>query len=231
MTPPGDAPVRDDGTVRDDRAVQNDGAAARDEVREVAVDAWVEEVRRARDEGWDWFEFLDATDDIGRSGRVQVVCQLRRADAATVQLRTTVPREEGVLPSIAEVFPGAQWAEREAGESFDLTIDGDERPLLLPPGQARGVLRKDRPLAARAATSWPGAAEADGGRSRRRQVPPGVPDPGVWGDRDPHAPAPDAADVAASAAGARSRRGAGRADGGGAGRADGDRARGAGGPR
>ena len=53
-------------------------------------------------------------------------------------------------------------------------------PLLLPDGFAGHPLRKDFPLAARAAQDWPGAREpgerATSARSRRRLVPPGVPE-------------------------------------------------------
>lgn len=169
------------------------------EICEVDVQDWVRAATEARDQGWDWFEFLDATDDIGRSDTVVVVCQLRRRDMTALQLHTRVPRLAGVLPSLAGVFPGAAWAEREAGEAFDLSLEGDDRPLLLDERHGRGVLRKDQPLAARAGTEWPGAtgaadgSEAEGGRARRRMTPPGVPDPAVWGDRDPEAaePGPD----------------------------------------
>ena len=47
-------------------------------------------------------------------------------------------------------------------------------------------------LAARTGMNWPGAkaGEADFTPGRRRLVPPGVPDPAVWGDRDEAQPSP-----------------------------------------
>lgn len=177
------------------------------EVRTVPVEHWVQAVEQARDQGWDRFDWLDATDDIGRADTVTVVCQLRDPAARALRLRTSVPRRRGSLPSLAAVFPGAGWAEREAAEGFAVVFEGgDPRRLLLGPDIPEAPLRKDRPLAARAAVPWPGAADPDEAGRRRRLVPPGVPDPAVWGDRDPAAGPADPEDVAASASGARMRR-------------------------
>lgn len=183
---------------------------ARVEVRVVAVEDWVAAAERARSEGFDRFDWLDATDDIGRSDTVTVVCQVRDTAARELRLRTSVPRREGSLPSLAAVFPGAGWAEREAAEGFAVTFDGgDPRRLLLGPDAPPAPLLKDHPLAARAAVPWPGAADPEEGPRRRRLVPPGVPDPDVWGDRDPADGPAAPEDVAASVAGGRVRRGGG----------------------
>ena len=82
---------------------------------------------------------------------------------------------------------------------------------MLAPGFVGTPLRKDEVLAARTAVGWPGAKEPGesgdpGETSRRRLVPPGVPEPAVWGDREPSSTDPDPAEVAGSAAGGRTRR-------------------------
>lgn len=61
-------------------------------------------------------------------------------------------------------------------------------PLLLPDEFEGHPLRKDFVLASRAAKPWPGAkepgeSEATGSPSRRKTLPPGVPDPQTWGPR------------------------------------------------
>ncbi|SDB80693.1 NADH:ubiquinone oxidoreductase subunit (chain C) [Raineyella antarctica] len=177
------------------------------EERTVRPEDWVVAAEQARAQGWDRFDWLDATDDIGRADTVTVVCQLRDPAGRQLRLRTGVPRREGVLASLAVVFPGAGWAEREAAEGFAVEFaGGDARRLLLGPDAPEAPLLKDHVLAARAAVPWPGADDPDEGARRRRMVPSGVPDPAVWGDRDP-AEGPAAADeVAASAAGGRVRR-------------------------
>ena len=65
-------------------------------------------------------------------------------------------------------------------------------------------MRKDVLLGQRQSTTWPGAlepGESGASPSRRKLVPPGVPDPAVLAD-----PEASAADVALSATGARVRR-------------------------
>lgn len=177
------------------------------ETRTVGPQEWVDAAERARAEGWDRFDWLDATDDIGRGDTVTVVCQLRDAAARQLRLRTGVERRRGSLPSLAGVFPGAGWAEREAAEGFAVVFEGgDPRRLLLGPDGPEAPLLKDHPLAARAAVPWPGANDPDEGARRRRMVPPGVPDPAVWGDRDPAEGPASPEDVSASASGGRVRR-------------------------
>ena len=76
-------------------------------------------------------------------------------------VRTLVPREDPVLPTATGLFRGAGWAERETHEMFGVVFDGHPglAPLLLPEGFEGHPLRKDFPLAARAAQEWPGARD------------------------------------------------------------------------
>jgi NADH-quinone oxidoreductase subunit C len=81
--------------------------------------------------------------------------------------------------------------------------------LLLNPEFSGTPLRKDEVLAARTGLDWPGAkepGESDAAPNRRRMVPPGVPEPAIWGDRDASQQAADPAEVAESAVGGRVRR-------------------------
>lgn len=113
-----------------------------------------------------------------------------------VLLLTRVPDGQA-LTSVTDLFAGAAWHERETVEMFGLGLEGFDdgtgmglRPLLLPDGFEGTPLRKSFVLAARASKPWPGAKEpGEGGGSsakrspsRRRLLPPGVPDPS-WGPR------------------------------------------------
>lgn len=62
-----------------------------------------------------------------------------------VVLRTRVPRGEPVVPTISEVFPGANWHERETHDFFGIVFSGhpDLSPLLLPEDADYHPLRKD----------------------------------------------------------------------------------------
>jgi len=45
-----------------------------------------------------------------------------------------VPRDAPIVPTISQIFPGADWHERECHDFFGLTFDGHKNllPLLLP---------------------------------------------------------------------------------------------------
>ena len=187
----------------------------------IAPADWLAAVRQACDDGYAFFDWLGCVDEIGRSDTFRVVLVLRDLDhlqAGPRTLTTEVPRESPQLDSIGSVFAGAGWHEREAAELFGVDfVGGSSRRLLLDPAFSGTPLRKDEVLAARAGVTWPGAKDPGEGDdpgsaspsqapSRRRMAPPGVPDPAVWGDRDPVEDPPDPAEVAASAVGGRVRR-------------------------
>ncbi|WP_162143191.1 NADH-quinone oxidoreductase subunit C [Granulicoccus phenolivorans] len=183
---------------------------------------WVDRARAAREAGYTFFDWLDCVDELPVE-QFRVVLGLQDATAVPLQLECRIPRQEPVLDSLREVFAGAAWAERELADLFGIRFrGGDPRRVLLPDSYAGYPLRKDEILGARAVTGWPGAKEPGdeaAAAGRRRMVPPGVPDPEVWGDRAADAAPASPAEVAASAAGGRVRRA--RAD-----RARGERARG-----
>ncbi|HEX8507949.1 MAG TPA: NADH-quinone oxidoreductase subunit C [Propionibacteriaceae bacterium] len=181
-------------------------------MRTVPPESWLDAVRQAKSEGYRYFDWLGCVDQIGRSDTFTVVLVLRDLDAPTAEpltLSTDVPRDQSQLDSIGSVFRGAGWHERESAELFGIEfVGGDPRRLLLDPGFTGTPLRKDEVLGARAAESWPGAREpgdSSGAPSRRRTSPPGVPDPAVWGSRDPESLPADPAEVAESAASGRAR--------------------------
>ncbi|OYN95389.1 NADH-quinone oxidoreductase subunit C [Enemella evansiae] len=180
------------------------------EVRPVPPGEWVSAARAAAATGYAFFDWLDCVDEIGRAEEFRIVLQLLdRGSGASLRLETRVSRDEPVLDSLTEVFGGAAWAERELADLFGVRFTGgDPTSLLIEPRYGGHPLRKDEVLGARAAASWPGAKEPGetGAASRRRMVPPGVPDPEVWGDRDPAAPPPTPDEIAASAQGGRVRR-------------------------
>jgi NADH-quinone oxidoreductase subunit C len=182
-------------------------------MRLVAPEDWLTSVAAAQDEGYGFFDWLGAEDLVGRQDALLVVLALRRLDrpAEVLLLGTELDRAAPRLNSIRGLFAGAAWAEREAAELFGIeVVGGQPGRLLLAAGFTGAPLRKDEVLAARTAAAWPGAKEpgesGDVGAGRRRLVPPGVPDPAVWGDRTDADPEPDPAEVAGSVAGGRLRR-------------------------
>ncbi len=62
-----------------------------------------------------------------------------------------------------DVYPGADWHEREAWEMFGVTFAGHPRlrNLYLPSGFEGHPLRKDYPLLARVVKPWPGIVDIE----------------------------------------------------------------------
>jgi NADH-quinone oxidoreductase subunit C len=181
-----------------------------DALTAVAPADWHTAVANARADGFTFFDWLGAVDEIGRADTFAIVLRLldlQSTPMRAIRLHTEVPRDDPRVDSIADLYAGAGWHERESGELFAITFTGgDQRRLLLADDYVGAPLRKDAVLAARAGIEWPGVKEPGGAPSRRRMVPPGVPDPEVWGDRNPDDPQPDPAEVAESAVGGRVRR-------------------------
>lgn len=188
---------------------------------DVPADAWVAAHEILRDEvGLVFFDFLTASDELTDGFRL--VTHLADfwggAHVDHLLVRTLIPRAEAALPTLSEVYAGANWHERETHEMFGIDFPGHPNlvPLLLPDEFEGNPLRKEFVLASRVAKPWPGAKEPGesdhaapktGAPSRRRTLPPGVPDPETWGPRPPGSPDPDPlAPAQAAATPARPRR-------------------------
>jgi len=172
---------------------------------DVPDQSWVASAALARDElGCTFFDWLSAVDELAEG--FSVVAHLAnpgRGHVDSLLLRTRVGRDAPQLASLTGVFAGADWHQRETEEMFGITFrDGQParhaaRHLLLPEEFEGHPLRKDFVLASRVAKPWPGTKEpgesdlGSGAPSRRRMRPPGVPEPGQWGPREPGGDAPD----------------------------------------
>jgi NADH-quinone oxidoreductase subunit C len=179
---------------------------------EVLPQDWLATVEMLRADGFDYFDWLGCVDEIGRRDCFRIVLVVRdlAQRAEPRMLKCWLPRDDPRIETVSGVFAGAAWHEREVAELFGVEfVGGERRRLLLNPGFEGTPLRKDEVLAARTGMNWPGArepGEADFLASRRRMVPPGVPEPVVWGDRDPSQPPADPAEIAESAVASRVRR-------------------------
>ncbi|GAA1279868.1 NADH-quinone oxidoreductase subunit C [Saccharothrix xinjiangensis] len=156
----------------------------------VPLDSWAAAARHVRDElGCTQFDWL-GVEDAGRPGaagrrHAVLLHALHPGTKDGVLLRTELGPDDA-LPSVAGLWAGAAWHEREAAEMFGLALDREAAHLLLPDSFSGHPLRKDFVLASRVVRPWPGRLEPgeDGtsAPSRRRTAPPGVPDPS-WGPR------------------------------------------------
>jgi NADH-quinone oxidoreductase subunit C len=154
---------------------------------------WVAAVQFARDElGCDFFDWLTAVDELDQdpAGLRVVLHVYSTGGRHHLLLRTLLAGAQPRLPTLTPVYRGANWHERETAEMFGVVFGGHPNPLplLLPDGFEGHPLRKDFVLASRVAKQWPGEVdpgqsvhELGAARKRRRNLPPGVPDPKTWG--------------------------------------------------
>ena len=65
-----------------------------------------------------------------------------------LRVRVRVPNDDARVPSVSEIWPIANWAEREAYDLFGITVDGhpDLRRILMPEDWDGFPLRKDYPV-------------------------------------------------------------------------------------
>jgi NADH-quinone oxidoreductase subunit C len=173
-----------------------DGASAQVSFGQLTVDVpasgWHDAALAVRDDSsldCAFFDWLSAYDDV-QDGLAVVAHVWSVTHRHHLRLRTHVARDGGSLPSLTDVWSGANWHERETFEMFGVVFDGHPNltPLLLPDGFEGRPLRKDFVLASRVAKAWPGAKEPGesdrdtaAAPGRRRMLPPGVPAPGEWG--------------------------------------------------
>jgi len=153
---------------------------------------WREAALAVRDVlGCDFFDWLSAVDE-GDNGFAIVLHVWSTAARHGVLVRTMLPRATPTVDSILDIYPGANWNERETHEMFGVDFAGHPNliALLLPAEFEGHPLRKEFVLASRVAKPWPGAKEpgegaGSGGSGRARQParPLGVPSPDEWGPK------------------------------------------------
>ncbi|NNF64562.1 MAG: NADH-quinone oxidoreductase subunit C [Acidimicrobiia bacterium] len=103
-----------------------------------------------------------APDDLDE--RLEVMCRLSSMkDDTAVTIVTSVPRSGGSLESVATVYGGADWHERECYEMFGIDFVGHPNliKLYLPDAFEGHPLRKDYPLLSREVKPWPGTVDVE----------------------------------------------------------------------
>jgi NADH-quinone oxidoreductase subunit C len=101
----------------------------------------------------------------GSDGRFQVLAVVestrRRRELV---LKCDVDESDMTVSSWVDVYPGADWHERECWEMYGISFDGHGalRHLYLPSEFEGHPLRKDFPLLAREVKPWPGLVDVEG---------------------------------------------------------------------
>ena len=116
------------------------------DVAHVPADSYHEFVGTAKKAGFDVFVDLCGVDYLRRDPRFEVVLNLvSYAESRRLRIRAGVPAAEPALPSITDLFPGANFYEREAFDLFGVVFDGhpDLTRIILPDDWEGHPLRKD----------------------------------------------------------------------------------------
>jgi len=129
----------------------------------VAAGDWRRVAERARHDpelACNFFDFLCGVDE-ETSGIGIVLHVYSISHRHHLQVRAVVPRDGGRLPTLYDLWAGADWHERETWELFGVVFDGHPNlaKLLLPEEFEGFPLRKEFALLAREARPWPGAKE------------------------------------------------------------------------
>ncbi len=142
----------------------------------VSVDRWTQTLRIARDElGLGFFSWLSAIHwandpQVGDAlssevtERFELLCAVSDVTGGDlVVFSTDLPPADPQVDSLMEVFPGADWHERECREMFGITFVGHPRPenLYLPNEFVGNPMLKSFALLSREVKPWPGEVDVE----------------------------------------------------------------------
>ncbi len=127
-----------------------------------AGDAWItvqpanlrEALSALKDEGYRLLVFLTCVDHLAdpsgdRSGRYEVVYELRNMGTREqVRVRTFIDGDPPHVDSVHDLFPPANWDERETYDLFGIVFDNhpDLSRILMPDDWVGHPLRRDYPV-------------------------------------------------------------------------------------
>src|SRR5437870_6215855 len=103
-----------------------------------------------RDElSFDYLIDITSIDNFGDEPRFEIVYHLySMSHAAHLRLKSRVPEEAGAVDTVSDIWPTANWHEREAYDMMGIKFNGhpDLRRILMWEGYPYFPLRKDFPL-------------------------------------------------------------------------------------
>ncbi|HEY8347343.1 MAG TPA: NADH-quinone oxidoreductase subunit C [Symbiobacteriaceae bacterium] len=102
----------------------------------VPKEQYEEAVRCCYEAGYKYCSVVTAIDWMDRLTLVTSLCRIDPAEvgAVTIHIKVDLPREGATIPSIAKLYPGADWHERETYDMYGIRFEGHPnlRRILLP---------------------------------------------------------------------------------------------------
>jgi NADH-quinone oxidoreductase subunit C len=119
-----------------------------------------------------WLSAIDWTNEVAVGDepdepveeRYELLCAVSDlSEGNLVMISTDLDHDSPSIESVADVYPGANWHEREAAEMFGIDFVGhpDLTKLYLPDSFEGYPLRKDFPLLSREVKPWPGKVDVE----------------------------------------------------------------------
>lgn len=140
------------------------------------AEAWVDAHLTARDEldlvFFSWLSAIDWSNEVAAGDplndevteRIELLSALSEVvEGNLVILSTDLDAESPSIPSLIDVYAGANWHEREAHEMFGIDFEGHPNliHLYLPDSFIGNPLRKTYPLLSREVKPWPGKVDVE----------------------------------------------------------------------
>ena len=138
-----------------DNLISERGTSAGDEWVTVAAENLRTALGGLRDEGYRLLVFLTCVDHLADSsrrewpGRYELVYQLRNMETrAQLRVRAFVDGDPPRVASVQDLFPPANWDERETFDMFGVVFEGhpDLTRILMPDDWVGHPLRRDYPV-------------------------------------------------------------------------------------
>lgn len=142
----------------------------------VERDRWRDAVTAARDEAgltlFSWLSAVDWSNEVVVGDppaeeveeRYEVMCAVSDIDGGQIViLSTDLSKDDPVVESVTDVYPGANWHEREAAEMYEITFENHPNPvkLYLPSDFVGHPLKKSYRLISREVKPWPGSVDVE----------------------------------------------------------------------
>lgn len=142
----------------------------------VPTESWKEAHQTARDDldlvffSWlsaiDWSNEVEAGEPLDDEvdDHVELISALSNVtDGDLVILSTDLPSASPEIPTLVDVYAGAEWHEREAYEMFGIEFTGHPNliHIYLPESFIGNPLRKTYPLLSREVKPWPGKVDVE----------------------------------------------------------------------
>lgn len=142
----------------------------------IPVEKWVDAHRIARDDldlvFFSWLSAIDWANEVASGDplseevdeRIEIMSALSDlTEGNIVILSTDISTDSPSIPSLIEVYAGANWHERESHEMFGVEFEGHPNliHLYLPDAFIGNPLRKSYPLLSREVKPWPGTVDVE----------------------------------------------------------------------